>query len=540
MSNDTRKGETVAKVKSLSRTSQESRTAIKFSPEEIDVINRVACPSNATDAQKKMFYLFCQTSGFDPIKREAHFAIMDGKPVWMADVNGLQRRADDHDDYEGMDGPHAVYSNDKFLFDAKTGKVSDHQHAATKRGELVAAWGIAYRKGRKPVSEYLEFKEYNAGKANWRRMPATMLKKCVRSALLRRTFASQFGSVYGQEEMDRAIEEAKVVDNESEGAEPEKVLTKDELVKKYKALKDRWPGPLRKDMLELILGRKPEGAAGDLTAGELSTVVEVLENEAPESKEELEALIQPYIMSTDRGQEIQEAQISTQSPVEAPSKEKPAQTAPPPEKAPMPIPDVVGVLMQEAEVGLGVELVRAGMKAVGVQREFIKDLTSLEATSVMKWLDRNHRPPDDRQTAEPAEEAPAPEPKPEKAKPKKLDKVDPKRPNAMFDDEGNPVFFKCDKCQKDIYADGDTHCNPDGSGHACDGKPAVAPPKRESVEQRISKPGGKEVPCHYCKNPMPALLAKAYRRKGRFEACMDCQEKISDGKLASETPGTEL
>ena len=505
-------------------------SAVKYSEEEISVIERVCCPPEATKPQIKMFLLWSASCGLNPLKRECYFVLMDGKPIWMAGVDGLQRRADEHPDYGGMDGPFVVYENDDFEFDAAKGEVIKHVIKAKDRGKPVQGWVKVYRKGRRPTVLLAFFEEFNAqNKPTWRKMPDTMFCKCLRAKGLKVTFSSELGSVYAEEEMDRAIEERKVENLAAEGVAPK---TKEELIEEYKGIKDRWPATLRLLMIKRIIGAEPKGGAETLTTAELGLALQILREEPPETPEEAEEVIKSYL-----GEPVEpstDAVASTETALPGVSEPPPSTPPAPPSKnattRPVGAPEgktltPVKATLQEELKRVGEELVLAGIMAVAKQAKKVHQLTDFEAQGVLKWLEK-HEPP-----AGPIEtpaETQAPEPK--------------KNEEAV--PEGDDWAY-CPTCVKPVYEesndDGAYLVNPDGSPHACQPKATEPPPppKRESVAQKIADQ--KETfPCYYCAKPMPLAVAKMFQRRNNYPACTVCGDKIAAGQMEQMRPPVAL
>ena len=55
-----------------------------------------------------------------------------------------------------------------------------------------------------PMYDEVSFAEYNTGKSNWVKIPATMIRKVAICHALREAFPEDLGGLYGSEEMDQA------------------------------------------------------------------------------------------------------------------------------------------------------------------------------------------------------------------------------------------------------------------------------------------------------------------------------------------------
>lgn len=152
--------------------------------EEVDLIRNTVA-KGATQNEFMLFLYRCQKMGLDPLKPGLiHFVKYGNNPgTIIVGIDGFRSRA------------------------ARTGK-----HKGTQRGVLrdakencVGAWAEVYRSDwDKPAREEVSLKEYNAGRAQWSKMPETMIKKVAECAALRLAFPDELGGVYAPEEMHQA------------------------------------------------------------------------------------------------------------------------------------------------------------------------------------------------------------------------------------------------------------------------------------------------------------------------------------------------
>lgn len=157
-----------------------------MSVEQISLIKSTIA-KNASDDELKLFLYRCQHMGLDPLKPgQIHFVKYgSSQGTIVIGIEGFRLRA------------------------GRTGK-----HSGTKRGILrdpdgkcIGAWAEVYRNDwQQPAREEVSFAEYNTGKANWQKMPETMIKKVAESAALRMAFPDELGGVYSDDEMDQAKE----------------------------------------------------------------------------------------------------------------------------------------------------------------------------------------------------------------------------------------------------------------------------------------------------------------------------------------------
>lgn len=161
-------------------------TPREFTDKEKGLI-RDTVAKGATNEEFNLFLYRCKHMDLDPLKPgQIHFVKYNNSPgTIIVGIEGFRVRA------------------------AKTGK-----HSGTKRGVVrddsgrcIGAWCEVYRSDwTQPAREEVSLVEYNTGKAQWSKMPETMLKKVAECAALRMAFPDQLGGIYGREEMDQADE----------------------------------------------------------------------------------------------------------------------------------------------------------------------------------------------------------------------------------------------------------------------------------------------------------------------------------------------
>lgn len=188
-------------------------TQSSWTQQRIDLVKRQVCPRGISDDEFAVFIAQCQRTGLDPLIREAfctprreNIGSRDApkwitKHVFVPGHDGMLARADRFPDFRGIRGA-AVYQNDTLTIDEAEGIVRHTWNPIGDRGELVGAWAMVLREGRKYPVEWLLFDEYRDERnPKWGTQPQTMIVKCARVAALRRAYPNTFGSVYIKEEM---------------------------------------------------------------------------------------------------------------------------------------------------------------------------------------------------------------------------------------------------------------------------------------------------------------------------------------------------
>jgi phage recombination protein Bet len=184
--------------------------------EKIDLIKRTCAP-DATDDELQMYLHVAKNSGLDPLRKQLHFMKYKGRVTMVADVNGLQERAAEEPDFEGI--THAVvYEKDTLEIDQVKGEVVRHtNNPFGQNGKILGAWAIVRRKGMLPFLAMCRFEEYFSSYNDlWKSKPAVMIDKCAKSTALRLAYPKKLGGIYDKAELDKEI------DAPAEVSEPKK------------------------------------------------------------------------------------------------------------------------------------------------------------------------------------------------------------------------------------------------------------------------------------------------------------------------------
>lgn len=178
----------------------ESRQAVQWARDEIATI-RATVAKDATNDELKMFLHLSQTYGLDPFAKEIWFIKMGRTPTIMTSRDGYLKIANNSEDYDGMVSD-VVYEGDTFK---KTVDGVEHVYGANKRGAVVGAYALVYRRDKRfPSYVFAPFKDYNSGRDAWRQYPHAMILKVAESMALKRAFS--LSGLVTREEMDAAQE----------------------------------------------------------------------------------------------------------------------------------------------------------------------------------------------------------------------------------------------------------------------------------------------------------------------------------------------
>lgn len=173
---------------------------------------------DASIPELAMFLELCARYKLDPFAGQIYCAKMrnqngeGGRVQIIVGRDGFLRIADSHPDFEGFDSD-VVRKNDTFKKVVKDGiPVVTHEYeegGENDRGEIVGAWAIAYRTGRRPryfmayKSEYMPKSEAKLRYSPWGAQESVMMEKCAITTVLRLAF--NISGVVGEEEASRQL-----------------------------------------------------------------------------------------------------------------------------------------------------------------------------------------------------------------------------------------------------------------------------------------------------------------------------------------------
>lgn len=186
-----------------------------WTQEQIELIKRTVAKGTTND-ELKMFMYIAQKYDLDPFVKEiwcikrakkrpdGGYDYANAPAIIMTSRDGYLKVAQRTPEYEGLNSG-VVREGDEFEFLASEGTVK--HRFGTKRGKILGAWAIAYRKGRKPVACFVDFNEYNdPSSATWQKYPSAMIQKVAEAFVLKRQFG--ISGLVTREEMSMDAEEA--------------------------------------------------------------------------------------------------------------------------------------------------------------------------------------------------------------------------------------------------------------------------------------------------------------------------------------------
>ena len=157
----------------------------------------------APDLTQKEFDVFCglgMSLGANPFNREIWAVKYKDRAQIFTGRDFKRKKAQEFPDYNGHVSV-VVYENDEYYYDIAAG-MPVHAPAKRKdRGEIVGAYGLAWRKGiDRPFYVFCEFSEYDKGFSLWKgtEKPATMIKKVAEDQVLSMAWQAKFQGTYGE------------------------------------------------------------------------------------------------------------------------------------------------------------------------------------------------------------------------------------------------------------------------------------------------------------------------------------------------------
>lgn len=156
-------------------------------------------PRNVTGSEIMAFMRLCQAQRLNPFTRDAYLIKYGNQPATIvAGKETFTKRAQRNPRFMGYTAGITVIGTD--------GKLHRREGSMLIKGEvLIGGWCSVNIEGyEKPMFDEVSLAEYDTGKSNWKRMPATMIRKVAICHALREAFPEDLGGLYGSEEMDQA------------------------------------------------------------------------------------------------------------------------------------------------------------------------------------------------------------------------------------------------------------------------------------------------------------------------------------------------
>jgi phage recombination protein Bet len=238
------------------------QSALQWTDSQIETLKKTVA-KDATPDELNMFLHLSQTYGLDPFAKEIWFLKMGGAPTIMTSRDGYLKIANNDPSFEGLVSD-AVYEGDEFR---KLPEGVEHRYGANKRGAVVGAYALVYRRGiRFPIYAFAPFKDYNKGSGTWRQYPHAMILKVAESMALKRAFS--LSGLVSREEIE-AEGAAEIPKEPAPAAAPPSPVVS-EAKRLWDEYKEVCGNPHHaKNAFQMVTGGK---AGGELTAGDIDAL----------------------------------------------------------------------------------------------------------------------------------------------------------------------------------------------------------------------------------------------------------------------------
>ena len=175
----------------------------EWTQEQKDLIKRTVA-ANTTDDEFAMFLHFCQQSGLDPLRKQAHCIVRQGKTrqaTFMTGIDGFRARAESFPDFLGCSSA-VVFEGDDFSINYGKMEVEHIARFPRKSKAPLGAWAIVRRLQRTPYIHWLTWPEiFDTNSFMHKRMPEVMAKKTVEAQALRHEYPEPFSGIYDPSEI---------------------------------------------------------------------------------------------------------------------------------------------------------------------------------------------------------------------------------------------------------------------------------------------------------------------------------------------------
>jgi phage recombination protein Bet len=166
----------------------------------IDYIN-----PKATEQEAYLFCEFCKRKGADPMTKQVYLVVYtndkgERNVSFIAGKEYFTEKAEAHPQFDGFqagiivrpkDGGELIHREGTFYLPSEE--------------TLLGGWAEVHRKDRKiPIRAEVVMAEYNTDKAQWKKMPGTMVRKVAIVQSLREAFPANLGGMYDSSEMAQA------------------------------------------------------------------------------------------------------------------------------------------------------------------------------------------------------------------------------------------------------------------------------------------------------------------------------------------------
>jgi phage recombination protein Bet len=162
------------------------------------------CP-NIEDKELALVMALCQKQHLNPFTKDVYIVKYGSNPASIiTSKETFTRRAADNPRFKGMKAGVTVLNNGQLM--RRDGSL------VLPQDQLVGGWCSVKVDGYDdPIFDEVALAEYTTGKANWIKMPGTMIRKVAMCHALREAFPSDFQGLYGEEEIAQSQAPAREI-----------------------------------------------------------------------------------------------------------------------------------------------------------------------------------------------------------------------------------------------------------------------------------------------------------------------------------------
>jgi phage recombination protein Bet len=177
-----------------------------FTAEQIAVL-KANVAKGLTDTEFAYFLTLSQSVDLNPFLKQI-WAYKDGRGSMLvfAGRDGFLANAQRHPDFGGIRSSE-VYSADTFEADIPAGEIIHKVTALdrSKRGQLIGAYAIVYRNGKKDTIALVDFTTYNREIGAWKTHPAAMIAKVAETHALKKAYGLELQVEYDWDERNGIV-----------------------------------------------------------------------------------------------------------------------------------------------------------------------------------------------------------------------------------------------------------------------------------------------------------------------------------------------
>ena len=181
-------------------------SGIDMTAEQVAIIKNTVA-KGTTNTELAFFLNVCKTTDLNPFIKEIWcYKDSQNNLITFASRDGFLKKAQRSPDYDGMRSSE-VCENDDFELDIPAGKITHKINFKQKRGAIIGAYAMVFRKGGEPTIEWADIETYDKKKFTWSSHKSEMIKKVAEVHALKKAFGiSSLQSEYDFEiRNDRAL-----------------------------------------------------------------------------------------------------------------------------------------------------------------------------------------------------------------------------------------------------------------------------------------------------------------------------------------------